>query len=92
MKRETSLSEDSVPLTRTVESYLMSSKIPTPILTFSVQGNKEEASWKLAYQRDEAIRLGFDPSRVVMLRDPFTETWVVLIPSDQFDAALSEVF
>jgi hypothetical protein len=31
--------------------------------------NQAEAEESLAYHRDEAVRLGFDPDRVVMLRE-----------------------
>jgi len=51
-----------------------------------------EAEESLAYHRDEAARLGFDPERVVMLRDPVSEAWVVLIPRGQDDAAFEELW
>ena len=54
--------------------------------------DRAEAEESLAYHRDEAVRLGFDPDRVVMLRDPASDAWVVLIPSDQDDAAFEELW
>jgi len=54
--------------------------------------NRDEAEESLAYHREEAVRLGFDPDRVVMLRDPTFDDWVVLIPSDQDDAAFEELW
>jgi len=51
-----------------------------------------EAEGSLSYHRSEATRLGFDPERVVMLRDPVSGGWVVLIPRDQDDAAFDEVW
>jgi len=54
--------------------------------------NRGEAEESLAYHRHEAVRLGFDPERVVMLRDPASDSWVVLIPSDQDDAAFEELW
>jgi hypothetical protein len=46
----------------------------------------------LAYHRNEAVRLGFDPDRVVMLKDPASDAWVVLIPREQDDAAFEELW
>jgi len=54
--------------------------------------NQAEAEESLAYHRDEAVRLGFNPDRVVMLRDPASEAWVVLIPREQDDAAFEELW
>jgi len=54
--------------------------------------NRVEAEESLSYHRDEAVRLGFDPSRAVMLRDPVSDAWVVLIPRDQDDAAFEELW
>jgi len=54
--------------------------------------NRVAAEESLAYHRDEAVRLGFDPDRVVMLRDPTIGDWVVLIPRDQDDAAFEAVW
>ena len=54
--------------------------------------NRVEAEESLSYHRAEAVRLGFDPDRVVLLRDPSSEVWVVLIPSDQDDAAFEELW
>ena len=54
--------------------------------------NRAEAEESLAYHREEAVRLGFDPNRVVMLRDPSSEAWVVLIPREQDDAAFEELW
>jgi hypothetical protein len=54
--------------------------------------DRAEAEESLAYHRKEAVRLGFDPDRVVLLRDPSSEAWVVLIPSDQDDAAFEELW
>jgi hypothetical protein len=54
--------------------------------------NRAEAEESLAYHRKEAVRLGFDPDRVVMLRDPASDVWVVLIPSDQDDASFEELW
>ena len=54
--------------------------------------DRAEAEESLAYHRREAVRLGFDPDRVVLLRDPSSEAWVVLIPSDQDDAAFEELW
>jgi len=54
--------------------------------------NRSEAEESLAYHRNEAVRLGFDPDRVALLRDPSSEAWVVLIPSDQDDAAFEELW
>ena len=55
-------------------------------------GSLAEAEASLEFHRDEATRLGLDPERVVMLRDPVTEQWTVLIPSEQFSAGLDEVW
>ena len=54
--------------------------------------DRAEAEESLAYHRKEAVRLGFDPDRVVMLRDPASDVWVVLIPSDQDDASFEELW
>ena len=54
--------------------------------------SRVKRSFALAYHRREAVRLGFDPDRVVLLRDPSSEAWVVLIPSDQDDAAFEELW
>ena len=54
--------------------------------------DRAEAEESLSYHRAEAVRLGFDPDRVVLLRDPSSEAWVVLIPSDQDDAAFEELW
>jgi len=54
--------------------------------------NRVEAEESLSYRRAEAVRLGFDPERVVLLRDPTSEAWVVLIPRDQDDAAFEELW
>jgi hypothetical protein len=54
--------------------------------------NRVEAEESLSYHRAEATRLGFDPGRVVMLRDPVSDDWVVLIPRDQDDAAFEELW
>ena len=54
--------------------------------------NRGEAEESLSYHRAEAVRLGFNPDRVVMLRDPTSDAWVVLIPSDQDDAAFEELW
>ena len=54
--------------------------------------DRAEAEESLSYHRAEAVRLGFDPDRVVLLRDPSSEVWVVLIPSDQDDAAFEELW
>jgi hypothetical protein len=54
--------------------------------------NRVEAEESLSYHRDAAVRLGFDPDRVVMLRDPASDAWVVLIPSEQDDAAFEELW
>jgi len=54
--------------------------------------NQAEAEESLAYHRREAVRLGFDPDRVVLLRDPSSEAWVVLIPREQDDAAFEELW
>ena len=53
--------------------------------------NRAEAEESLSYHRAEAVRLGFNPDRVVMLRDPTSDAWVVLIPRDQDDAAFEEL-
>jgi hypothetical protein len=54
--------------------------------------NRVEAEESLSYHRDAAVRLGFDPDRVVMLRDPISDAWVVLIPREQDDAAFEELW
>jgi len=54
--------------------------------------SRVKRSFALAYHRREAVRLGFDPDRVVMLRDPTSDAWVVLIPRDQDDAAFEELW
>jgi len=54
--------------------------------------DRAEAEESLSYHRAEAVRLGFDPDRVVLLRDPASDAWVVLIPSDQDDAAFEELW
>jgi len=54
--------------------------------------NQAEAEESLAYHRREAVRLGFNPDRVVMLRDPASDAWVVLIPREQDDAAFEELW
>ena len=54
--------------------------------------SRVKRSFALAYHRREAVSLGFDPDRVVLLRDPSSEAWVVLIPSDQDDAAFEELW
>ena len=54
--------------------------------------NREEAEESLSYHRAEAVRLGFNPDRVVMLRDPALGDWVVLIPREQDDAAFEELW
>ncbi len=54
--------------------------------------NRAEAEESLAYHREEAVRLGFNPDRVVMLRDPSSDAWVVLVPRDQDDAAFEELW
>ena len=54
--------------------------------------NRGEAEESLAYHRNEAVRLGFDPDRVVMLKDPASDAWVVLIPREQDDAAFEELW
>lgn len=53
---------------------------------------RDKAEGSLSYHRAEATRLGFDPDRVLMLKDPVSGGWVVLIPRDQFDASFSEVW
>ena len=54
--------------------------------------DRAEAEESLAYHRAEAVRLGFDPDRVVLLRDPASDAWVVLIPREQDDAAFEELW
>jgi hypothetical protein len=54
--------------------------------------NRAEAEESLSYHRAEAVRLGFNPDRVVMLRDPTSDDWVVLIPRVQDDAAFEELW
>jgi hypothetical protein len=55
-------------------------------------GSLAQAEASLEFHRVEAMRLGLEPERVVMLRDPVTEQWTVLIPSEQFSAGLDEVW
>lgn len=54
--------------------------------------DRAEAEESLSYHRAEAVRLGFDPDRVVLLRDPASDAWVVLIPREQDDAAFEELW
>ena len=54
--------------------------------------DRAEAEGSLEFHREEATRLGLEPEKVVMLRDPVTEQWTVLIPSEQFSAGLDEVW
>jgi len=62
---------------------------PYHAIFFAVRTEAEES---LLYHRAEAARLGFAPERVVMLRDPASDAWVVLIPRDQDDAAFEELW
>jgi len=54
--------------------------------------DRAAAEGSLAFHQQEATRLGFDADRVVMLMDPVSGDWVVLIPRDQDDAAFDEVW
>jgi hypothetical protein len=69
---------------------LVAGKIEPPNYHDIRHASREDAEECLRLQQEEARKLGLDPEEVVLLQDPFSGEWLVLVPWKQIEAGLAQ--